>query len=94
MREISLMMRKTQRRREMAACCSVLQCVAVCCSVLQCVAVCCSVCNVLICVAVSCSKRDLSHAGKDTTPNSNVTMLQCVAVCCSVLQCVAVLFIL
>jgi hypothetical protein len=27
--------------RDVAVCCSVLQCVAVCCSVLQCVAVCC-----------------------------------------------------
>jgi len=36
-----------EKRRDVAACCSVLQCVAVCCSVLQvlqCVAVCCSVC--------------------------------------------------
>jgi len=31
------------RKRSLAVCCSVLQCVAVCCSVLQCVAVCCSV---------------------------------------------------
>ena len=36
-----------------AACCSVLHCVAMCCSVLQCVAVCCSV---LQCVALCCSE--------------------------------------
>jgi len=58
--------------QRVAACCSVLQCIAVCCialqgvavrcSVLQCVAVCCSV---LQCVAARCSA------------------LQCVAVCCS-----------
>ena len=68
--------------------CNVLQRVAACYSVLQCVAVCRSAkfdpiiytgtltvcrCSVLQCVAVCCS------------------VLQCVAVCCSVLQCVAVL---
>jgi len=41
-----------QRVERVAACCSVLQCVAVCCSVLQRVAVCCSV---LQCVAACCS---------------------------------------
>ena len=64
---------KPPKPLEVAACCSVLPCVAVCCSVLNlqnsqqldCVAVCCSA---LQCVAVCCS------------------VLQCVAVCCSVFK--------
>ena len=38
--------------RDVAVCCSVLQCVAVCCSVLQCVAVCCGV------LQLSCESRE------------------------------------
>ena len=72
-----------------AACCSVLQCVAVWCSVMRlsdplielamCVAVCCSV---LQCVAVWCSVMRLS--------DWLIELAMCVAACCSVLQCVAV----
>jgi len=57
--------------RDVAVCCSALQCVAVWCSVLQCVAVCCST---LQCVAVCCS---VSHGDAVCC-----SVLQCVVVCC------------
>ena len=74
-----------------AACCSVLQCVAVRCSVLQCVAVCCSVsqcvavcCSVLQCVAVCCK-----HMNKILKHNvcTCVTMCVCVCVCAMCVWC-------
>jgi len=72
--------------RRVAACCSVLQCVAVlhrspkhgmfssrsaCCSVLQCVAVCCSV---LQCVAVCCSVLHVTPNVASVEVNSNRTL--------------------
>jgi len=62
----------------------VLQCVAACCSVLQCVAV--SPCRVSLCLPLRSRKSQLySHLILMCC-----SMLQCVAVRCSVLQCVAV----
>ena len=51
--KIVILRTRCSSSRNLACCCSVLQCVAVCCIVLQCVAVCCSV---LQCVA--CSSLD------------------------------------
>ena len=87
---------KTQLRKSVAVCCSVLQCVAVCCSVLPSVAACCSVSYMF---GTFCMRPDkvLSvrivgivrmQAHKSVAVCCSV--LQCVAVCCSVLKCVAV----
>ena len=46
--KIVILRTRCSSSRNLACCCSVLQCVAVCCSVLQCVAVCCSVLHVLL----------------------------------------------
>ena len=71
---------------EVAACCSMLQCVAVCDSVLHCVAVSCSVLHfVTACrsvsqrVAMCCSVLQSAAVG--------YSMLHRVPACCSVLQC-------
>jgi len=85
-------------KKDVAMCCSALQCVAVRCNVLQCVAVCCSVllyvatcCRVLQCVAVCCSALQCvavrCSALQYVATCSRA--LQCVVMCCSVLQRVA-----
>ena len=84
-----------------AACCSVLRCVAMservwwallAYSVLQRVAVCCSV---LQCVAVCCSVLQCGAVCYNVCERIwwaplVCSVLQCVAICCSVLQCIAV----
>ena len=61
--------------QRVAACCSVLQCVAV--GVVVCVAVC-----IAVCVAVCCSLLQLLFVSQERRSC-------CAAVCCSMLQCVA-----
>ena len=76
-----------------AACCSVLQCVVLCCIALYYVAVCCSV---LQCVAeASWQNPHLRHAHRACCSvlqrvAACCSALQCVVMCCSALYCVAV----
>jgi len=80
------------RSRCVAACCSVLQCVAVCCvavccSALQRVAVC---CGVLQCFAVWYSAVGAQMSGTVVETSREVGVLLYVAVCCNMLQCILV----
>ena len=70
------------KRKDVAVCCSVPQCVAVCCSVLQCVAVCYSVlqCATVCYSVLQCVCVCLCVIGKDQEPKRKD-----VVVCCSVL---------
>jgi len=72
--------------QRVAACCSVLQCVAV--GVVVCVAVCIAVCVAVCCSCSLCPRRGALAALQCVAACCSV--LQHVAVCCSVLQCVAV----
>jgi len=78
------------RNSQVAACCSMLQCITECGSVLQCVAVCCSECrSVSQYFTGCCIMRPTSCTPVQLTVVccSVLSVMQCVAACCSVLQC-------